>query len=129
MIDAIAPTTARRWTIAATAYTAAYVAAILLLAGNETERLWVGNIGLLIPPLFPIAMVLRRRRDWSGRALVFWGAVAAGSGLWFVGHLAWMDAELLRAHPLPWVEWPVAAKLCGGILPMVGNTRCRSTCT
>jgi PAS domain S-box-containing protein len=119
VIDAIAPTTARRWTIAATAYTAAYVAAILLLAGNETERLWVGNIGLLIPPLFPIAMVLRRRRDWSGRALVFWGAVAAGSGLWFVGHLAWMDAELLRAHLLPWVEWPVAAKLCGGILPMV----------
>jgi PAS domain S-box-containing protein len=117
--DATAPIAGRRWTAAATAYTAAYVAVILPLSGSETARVWVGNIGLLIPPLLPIAVVLRRRRDWSGRALVFWGAVAAGAGLWFVGHVAWMEAELVRDHLLPWVEWPVAAKLCGGILPMV----------
>jgi PAS domain S-box-containing protein len=108
-----------RWTAAAIAYTAAYVAASLLLAGDQTTRLWVGNIGILIPPLLPIAVFLRRRHDWSGRTLVFWSAVAAGSALWLVGQAAWMEAELFRDRLLPWVEWPIAAKLCGGILPMV----------
>ena len=108
-----------RWTAAAIAYAVAYLVVSLLSASDQTVRLWAGNIGLLIPPLLPIAVVLRRRREWSGRTLVFWCAVAAGSALWLIGHAAWTEAELVRGRLLPWVEWPVAAKLCGGMLPMV----------
>lgn len=107
-----------RWSVAAGTYIAMYAAASLLL-GHPAVRLWTGNLGLLISPLFPVAVCVRRRGDWSGRTLVFWSAVAAGSALWFIGHVAWMDAEVFGGRPLPWVEWPVAVKLCGGILPMI----------
>src|SRR5438445_365789 len=71
-----------RWTLAGAAYVAVYLLMMLVLANHPEARVWAGNIGLLIPPLFPIAIVVARRDAWSGRALVFWSAVSAGPGGW-----------------------------------------------
>ena len=38
--------------------------------------------------------------------------------MWLFGQGAWSEAELARHQVLPWVEWPVAVKLCGGMMPM-----------
>lgn len=107
------------WMTLSIAYTAAYILAVSIAGADTAARVWVGNVGLMIPPFFPIAVVIWRHRDWSDRTLVFWGALAAGCALWAIGHIAWTEAELFDRRLLPWVEWPVAAKLCGGTLPMV----------
>ena len=89
------------WIVAGTAYTAGYVALLWALAPFPAERLWAGNIGLLVSPLVPIVVILRRHRDWSGPALVFWGAIASGCSLWLFGQAAWSHAELARHELLP----------------------------
>jgi PAS domain S-box-containing protein len=106
-----------RWAIAALAYLVGYVVAVGLSSGVHEARLWIGNIGLLLPPLVPIVVCFRRRHEWSGRVAVFWTSVAAGCALWFIGHAAWTALEVFDNRVLPWVQWPVAAKLCGGMLP------------
>src|SRR5262245_13065419 len=106
------------WAIGAAFYAVAYAVAVTLTAGDPVARTWVGDIGLALSPLLPIAVILRRRADWNDRAQMYWGAVAVGCALWFVGHIGWSVDELLLGRPLPWLEWPVAVKLTGGIIPI-----------
>src|SRR5262245_21526190 len=107
------------WISAAVGYCAAYAAAVLVFASDPQARLWMANIGLLLSPLLPVAVVLSRRRDWNGRALIYWAAMALGCALWAVGHIGWSSFEVMRGQPLPWLEWPVVLKLTGGVMPML----------
>jgi hypothetical protein len=108
------------WIAAALAYSIVYLAAVSLFGAAPAVRRWIGDGGLLVSPLLPVAIVIARRRVWNGRALIYWATVAIGCGLWLAGHLGWSAYELMWNQPLPWLEWPVAMKLTGGVMPMLG---------
>src|SRR5256885_15741659 len=100
------------WLVIGLAYAGAYVALMTALADHAAARLVIGNIALLLPPLAPIAVLLRRRNDWRGRHAVFWAAIGAWAVLWLVGQAARAAGELLRATPFPRVKWPGTLQLC-----------------
>ena len=52
-------------------------------------RLLVGNIALLLPPLAPLTVLVRRRRAWVGRQAVFCAALGARALLWLIGQIGW----------------------------------------
>src|SRR6476646_9038172 len=108
-----------RWALAGVGYALLYSAIVLALGSHATARLWAGNAGLLIPPLVTIGVILGRRRDWAGRQLVFWVAIAAGAGLWFVGQVAWAGHELFQNKQLPWLDWDIVPQLCGSMMPLI----------
>ena len=108
------------WIAAAAVYCVLYAAAVSLVGVDSVARPWIGDLGLLLSPLVPIAVVIKRRGIWNGRALVYWSALAIGCGLWLVGHLGWSAYELERHQLLPWVEGPVVLKLTGAVSPMLG---------
>jgi PAS domain S-box-containing protein len=107
------------WAVIGLAYAGAYVALMTALADQAVGRLVIGNIALLLPPLAPIAVLLRRRGDWRGRQAVFWGAIGAWAALWLIGQVAWASDELLRAALLPWFKWPIILQLSASALPLI----------
>ncbi len=107
------------WILAGMGYCAIYIGAVTLVGGDVAKR-WVGDLGLLLSPLVPVAIVAGRWRAWNGRALIYWATVAVGCVLWVAGHIGWSVFELMRDQPLPWLEWPVALKLTGAVMPMLG---------
>ena len=107
------------WAIAGLLYAAVCAALMTALADQGTARVVAGNIALLLPPLAPLYVLARRRRDWRGRQAVFWGAIAAWAVLWFVGQIGWTADELLRATPMPWFKWHIVLQLCGSALPLI----------
>ena len=107
------------WAAAGCGYAALYIAAVLLLNGRPDALLWVGNICQLLPPLLPIVVVLRRRKEWIGRHRVFWDAIALGAALWLAGQTAWAVHELVLAHRLPVLAWTIVPELCGSAMPLM----------
>ena len=107
------------WAVAGVVYAGAYAALVAALAGQESARLMVGNIGLLLPPLAPLVVLVRRRGEWRGRQAVFWGAIGAWAALWFVGRIGWAADELFLSLPLPWFRWHIVPQLCGSALPLI----------
>jgi hypothetical protein len=95
------------WIAAAIAYCSVYLAAVSLFGSDPAARRAIGDVGLLLSPLVPVAIVIARRRVWNGRALIYWATVAIGCVLWVVGHVGWSAYELKWNQPLPWLEWPV----------------------
>src|SRR3990170_7279964 len=92
------------WWIAGVVYMAGYAFAIWFARDAPLARLWIGNVGLLIPPVVPIALVLRRRGGWRGHHRVFWDAIAAGAALWLGGQIPWTIYELSLQRPMPWLN-------------------------
>ncbi len=107
------------WLLAGVVYSSAYVAVGFVLAQRPVAQLWVANFGLLVSPLIPIVVVLRRRRDWTGRHRAFWEAIAVGCGLWLAGQLAWAVDELLLDRALPFATWDIVAQLSGSMMPLL----------
>ena len=107
------------WAVIGLAYAGAYVTLMTALADQTAVRLVVGNLALLLPPLVPIAVLLRRKGDWRGRQAVFWAAIGAWAVLWLIGQLAWASDELLRATLLPWFKWPIILQLCASAIPLI----------
>ena len=107
------------WAVAGLVYAGVYVALTTLIADQGGARLIAGNVALLIPPLVPLFVIARRWRIWRGRQAVFWGAIAAGAALWWVGQIFWSFDELYRAVPLPWLQWYMVLKLCGSAMPAI----------
>ena len=73
------------WALTGLVYAGLYAALMAALAGRPSERLLIGNIALLLPPLAPLFVLVRRRGAWRGREAVFWAAIASWPALWFVG--------------------------------------------
>lgn len=107
------------WAVTGIVYAVVYAAAVVALAERDQARLVVGNIGLLLPPLAPLAMLLVHRRRWSGRQAVFFAAIAGWAVLWFIGQVGWTIDQLFRGMPLPWFTWHVILQLCGSALPLI----------
>jgi signal transduction histidine kinase len=107
------------WAVAGLAYVALYSALIVAVGTREPARVIVGNIGLLLPPLAPLAVLIWRRGAWHGRQAVFWGAIGAWAALWFIGQIGWAADELFRATPLPWFKWHIILQLSGSALPLI----------
>jgi len=108
------------WLAAAAGYCIAYLGAVTLAGGDPHLRLWIADAGLLLSPFVPLVIVCARWRDWNGRARIYWSVLAAGCALWVAGHVGWSVSELLEDQPLPWLEWPVALKLTGAVMPIIG---------
>jgi PAS domain S-box-containing protein len=107
------------WAVAGLIYAAAYAALVRALGDHDRARLIVGNIALIVPPLGPLAVIVRDRRRWRGRQAVFWSAIGAWALLWFVGQAAWASDEVLRATLLPWFRWHIVLQLSGSALPLI----------
>jgi PAS domain S-box-containing protein len=105
------------WAVAGLVYAVAYAA--LVSALRDPARLIAGNIGLLLPPLAPLFVLLRRRTAWRGRQAVFFAALGAWAALWFIGQIGWAYDELIASTPLPWFKWHILLQLCGSALPLV----------
>ena len=107
------------WALAGIIYAGVYVGLVFALGENAHARLLVGNAALLIPPIVPIAVLLARRKHWSGRQAVFWAAITAWPVLWLTGQIGWGIDEVVRGVPLPWFKWPIILQLCGSALPLI----------
>ena len=107
------------WAAAGCGYAALYIGAVLLMHGRPHALLLIGNICQLLPPLLPILVVLRRRKEWIGRHRVLWDAIAVGATLWLAGQTAWAVHELLLAHRLPVIGWTIVRELCGSAMPLI----------
>ena len=107
------------WAIAGLVYAGVCTAVMTGLSDQGMPRLVAGNVALLLPPLAPLYVIARRRGAWRGRQAVFWGAIAVGAALWFVGQIGWAADELLRATPMPWFRWHIVLQLCGSALPLI----------
>lgn len=107
------------WVIAGLAYMATYALVAWLVADAPLARLWVGNVGLLLSPLAPLAVILVRRRSWLGRHRVFWDAIAAGAALWLVGQIPWAVYELSVQRPMPWLNLTIIPQLCASLMPLL----------
>jgi PAS domain S-box-containing protein len=107
------------WAVAGLVYAGAYAALVAALADQESARLIIGNTALLLPPLAPLVVLVRRRGEWRGREAVFWGAIGAWAALWFIGRIGWASDELFRSTPLPWFKWHIVPQLCGSALPLI----------
>lgn len=107
------------WAVAGLVYAGAYAALMAALAGQPATRLVVGNAALMLPPLAPLAVLVRRRRAWRGRQSVFWWAIGAWAALWLFGQVFWAHDELLRATPQSWFKWPIIVQLCASALPLI----------
>src|SRR5262245_4067542 len=107
------------WAPVGLVYAGVYAALVVALGEREHARLIVGNIGLLIPPIVPLAVMLGRRGHWHGRQAVFWAAIAVWPALWLLGQIGWFVDEVMRATPLPWFKWHIVLQLCGSALPLI----------
>ena len=106
------------WVVWGVVYSTVYAVVAVALAAHPVARLWAGNLGLLVSPLVPIVVILRRRRDWGGRQLAFWDAIGVGAVLWLVGQVAWANHELLLDRHLPWLDWDIVPQLSGSLMPL-----------
>ena len=106
------------WVAWGLVYSTVYAVLAVALDAHPVARLWVGNLGLLVSPLVPIAVIFRRRREWGGRHLAFWDAIAVGTAFWLIGQIAWANHELLLDRHVPWLEWDVVPQLSGSLMPL-----------
>ncbi|HZR23047.1 MAG TPA: ATP-binding protein [Vicinamibacterales bacterium] len=107
------------WAIAGLVYAGVYGVVVSMLADQPQLRLLVGNLALLLPPLAPCYVILRRRGQWIGRQGVFFGTIAAWAALWLIGQIGWAADELIWGAPLPWFSWHIILQLCGSALPLI----------
>src|SRR5215472_10866802 len=107
------------WGVAGLVYAAAYGAVVAALGGQPQVRLLIGNLALLMPPVTPLVVAIRRREEWRGRQTVFIAAIAAWAALWLVGQIAWFIAEVGLHEQLPWFHWFILLQLCGSALPLI----------
>ena len=98
-------------------YIAVYVALGWELREHPFARSIFGNIGVTLPAITVVAIVLRRRRLWTGRQRLFWEVIAIGMALWTVGHFGWAFGELAVGRP-SWVQWHTLFSCSGGTAPL-----------
>ena len=99
-------------------YLIVYTAIGRSLASYPTALSIYGAIGLLLPALSVPAIVIRRRRQWSGCQRLFWDTIAIGMVLWCIGHVGWAFGEIVFRRP-SWLQWHTLFSLCGGAAPLV----------
>ncbi len=99
-------------------YVLGYAAIGWLLRDHALALSIFGDVGLLLPPVGVCAVILQRRRSWSGCQRLFWDTVAIGIGLWIIGHLGWAFEDLVLKRQ-SWIRWHTVFSLCGGIGPLI----------
>jgi PAS domain S-box-containing protein len=72
-----------------------------------------GNACLLIAAALVPAVILRRRRTWSGCQRLFWDVIAIAMTFWIVGHLGWAYDQLVRQETA-WLRWHTLFSLSAG---------------
>jgi PAS domain S-box-containing protein len=102
-----------RFPAVAAAYVLVYVALGWALAGYPSVHRAFGLIAILIPPVFTVATIARRRREWRGCQRLFWDVMGIGLCLWMVGHFGWAYGEIVLEQP-SWLQWHTLFSLVGG---------------
>jgi PAS domain S-box-containing protein len=95
-----------------------YTIAGWALGGHPFAQSIFGNAGLILSAAAVPAVVLRRRRHWSGCQRLFWDVIAISIVLWIVGHLGWAYDQLVFRQQ-SWLKWHTLFSLCGGIGPLI----------
>jgi PAS domain S-box-containing protein len=98
---------------------AAYAVLASFVADDALARLWVGNLGLLLPPIAPIVVVLRRRREWLGHHRVFWYALAVAASLWLAVQIVFAISEIGQQRAMPFVHLVIIPQLSASLMPLL----------
>jgi len=65
-----------------------------------------------------IAVVVSRRRQWSGSQRLFWDVVGVAMALWIIGHVGWAYEQLVLRQQ-SWLRWHTIFSICAGIGPLI----------
>ena len=106
------------WGLVGVLYALGYALAVSALP-TEHARLLIGNVALLVPPVFTIGVIASRLRVWTGRQRLFWITIATGAAFWLGGQIVWAYEEIGRSHLLPFFRWFIVVQLCGSALPLI----------
>ncbi|HEX6975034.1 MAG TPA: hypothetical protein VF147_11560, partial [Vicinamibacterales bacterium] len=108
----------QRYVFLGVAYLVVYLAGGWLLHDHPLPLALFGNAGLLVPPILTCALILRRRKSWTGSHKLFWSTFGIGVGLWTIGHIGWAYDYIVHGR-VSWLAWHTVFSLCGGIGPLV----------
>jgi PAS domain S-box-containing protein len=104
------------WLAAGIVYSIAYVAVAMALQGQSTLS-WFRGAALLLPPLVGVAVIVIRRRQWSGCQWLFWATIALGLTMSAIGLTGWAADEALTQRQT-WLAWPAVFALFGSVAPL-----------
>jgi PAS domain S-box-containing protein len=100
------------------AFLVLYLLAGAALAPEGLALSIFGNLAIVGAAGLALFFILRRRHDWAGCQRLFWDTMAAGLGIWLLGHFGWAYGELVERHPV-WLEWHTVFSLSGGLGPLL----------
>lgn len=116
----------------AAAWLLGYAAWTALRPGSEHTRLVFSDTVYLVPILAAAVAALVVARVARGQGRIFWGLIAAATGLWLAGEVLWSVRELSVGEvPFPWwsdlafLQWYVlmGAALCFAYRPSLRTVR------
>jgi PAS domain S-box-containing protein len=106
------------WLAAGALYSVGYLAAGWLLRELGATLLWFRVAALSVPPLVGIAVIARRRHQWTGCHWLFWATIALGLVMSAIGLAGWTLDELMLERETSWLGWHAVFALFGGIAPL-----------
>jgi PAS domain S-box-containing protein len=106
------------WLAAGALYSVGYLAAGWLLRELGATLLWFRVAALSVPPLVGIALIARRRHQWTGCHWLFWATIALGLMMSAIGLAGWTLDEVLLDRETSWLGWHAVFALFGGIAPL-----------
>ncbi len=106
------------WLAAGIVYSAAYLVIGSWLRDRAALLVGFRTVALLVPPLLGVAVILRRRQQWTGCHWLFWVTIALGLCISAVGFVGWTMDELLLARETSWLGWHTVFALFGASAPL-----------
>jgi two-component system NtrC family sensor kinase len=90
-----------------------------LLQGSPLAVHWIRLPVLLVPPLFGIHTIVRRRQAWTGCQWLFWATIALGLMMSATGLVGWTVDEILLQRQTSWLGWHTVFALFGAAAPLL----------
>src|SRR5712691_10198647 len=106
------------WLALGAGYSIAYALLGAYLRPYPSVLPWFRAVALLIPPLWGLAIIVRRRHAWAGCQWLFWASLALGLVMSAIGVVGWSVDELLVGKSTSWLGWHAVFALFGGVAPL-----------
>jgi hypothetical protein len=106
------------WLLGGVLYSAVYVVVGASLHRHQDALFWFRLLALMCPPAIGVAVIVHRRRVWSGCQWLFWATIALGLVMSGIGVFGWTSAALLLSHDVSWLGWYAVFPLFGTVTPL-----------